>query len=243
MKMKKSIIRIITLLSIMISNAQDSHKAELWGGYITKTKISKKISLWNDTHFASESFFILRHGLNYHIDKNVVLTGGYAWLYTATSFSNHLTRFEHRPWAQIDIRIHLGEKLRYSYRVRYDYRIRKEVTKSEVLDDFMAYHRIRFMNGIQIPITTLSNGDKIDFNIIDEILFNLGDEIKGKNFDQNRIWLLVGFSPIKNIRTMAGYVNRMSPASTPNNFNYRHGFAVSIIHSFDLTEKQGSIVP
>lgn len=235
--MKKFLFTLYILTQGFVLFAQNSHKTELWGGYITRIKLNKSLSLWNDTHFATESFFILRHGLNYHIDKHATLSGGYAWLYTATSFTTDLVRFEHRPWAQIDFRFPLGEKLRYSYRMRYDFRIRKEITKNEVLDDFTAYHRIRFMNGIQFPLATLENGKKIDFNIIDEVLFNLGSEIKGKNFDQNRIWLMAGFSPIKDIRAMVGYVNRMSPASTPNDFNFRHGFAVWIIHSFDASKK------
>lgn len=242
--MKKFFLPLFVLIMTLATYGQDTHKTEFWGGYITRTKLNNNWSLWNDTHFATESFFILRHGLNYHIDKNAIITGGYAWLYTATSQTNDLVRFEHRPWAQFDIRVPLGKHLRFSHRVRYDFRIRKKLSGDEILDDFTAYHRLRFMNGIQIPLMTLDNGKKIDFNIIDEILFNLGSEKpKGNYFDQNRIWLLVGFSPVKDMRAMVGYVNRMAPAATPNDYNHRHGIAIWIIHSFDLSKKDETIIP
>ena len=91
----------------------NKHGFEFWGAYISSVQLSEKYSLWNDFHLVTNSFFISRHGLTRHFGKALSLSGGYAWLRTSTSFSDHLIRQEHRPWLQLEWVTKLSPKNNY----------------------------------------------------------------------------------------------------------------------------------
>ena len=45
---------------------------------MTSVKLNNHFSIWNDFHYASENFFLARHGLTYNFSKQVSVTGGFA---------------------------------------------------------------------------------------------------------------------------------------------------------------------
>jgi hypothetical protein len=202
------------------------HRKETWSAIFLHINLNKNYSLWNDFHFVPSSFFIARHGITRQINEKVTITGGYAWLLTATHFTDRLVRFEHRPWGQIEMIKPLSENIIYRFRLRYDFRIRKRIGEKEVMDDFIHYSRIRFMNGIRFPLIKMRNEKFLNINLINETLFNFGKEITGNNLDQNRIWILLGYNFGK-YTLMPGYEQRFLPGHQKNTI--MHGLAIWII--------------
>lgn len=176
---------------------------EWWFGYISSARINARWSVWNDAHYSHQAFFITRHGLTYSPHRRIQITGGYAWLITATSFSRRLVRPEHRPWGQIEARLPLTDKLSYRVRFRYDARFRKRIAGVEILDDYVFYHRLRLMQGLRYDIGEWRSR-KIHFNLLTEALTHHGREAPDQRLDQIRLFAMPGLS-LKNATIMGGY--------------------------------------
>jgi hypothetical protein len=210
--------------------AQWDEKPEYWLGYITSIQIAPKLSVWNDFHFVNEVFWINRHGLTWHFKEGHALTGGFAYLLTATSFTTQLIRDEYRPWAQYETTGKLGKNYGYRLRLRYDHRIRREVDGGELGDNFLAYNRWRLMATLRRDLKKYDNGHRLSINLHNEILLNQGDEAPSSVLDQYRIFLLLGLS-IPNINIQAGLHDRMVPRGT--NLEHNWGFTIWVIQRFN----------
>jgi hypothetical protein len=171
------------------------------------------------------SFFIARHGLTRQYNDKISLTAGYAWVLTSTSFTEKLVRFEHRPWAQIELIQPCFKEISYRFRLRYDYRIRKVLSETEVLDEYISYSRLRIMNSFRFPLFAIKD-KTIHLSLMNETLINFGRHIQTNNLDQNRIWIMFGFK-IRNYTFMPGYLHRFIPSVQKNLFN--HALAIWVI--------------
>jgi hypothetical protein len=228
------ILFLFVRVSLHAQSIETEHKTEFWAAYIFPMRISERFSIWNDVHVVPNSFFIDRHGLSYHINSNNAVTLGYAWLKTATPFSERLIRFEHRPWGQWETLMKMSHRMDFRFRIRYDLRIRKGLEESTISEDFLHYSRLRFMNGIRFPVFKLKKERPITLNLMNETLLNFGSEISGNNLDQNRLWVLFGYR-YKNFSIMPGYEWRFVPSTQKNN-NY-HGAAIWLVHEISFLNK------
>ena len=216
-------------LSPTRSTAQTfTHRGELWLGYITSLPLTPRVAIWNDFHFMAQSFFVSRHGLTYTLSPQSRLSGGYAWLATATSFSQRLIRHEHRLWWQIDNRFPLTDRLSLRLRFRHDIRYRQALQGEEVLDSWIMYHRLRLMPGIRYTLRKLPNQRSVHLNVLDEVLVNLGGQVRN-GLDQNRLYLLLGHSR-PGLTILGGYDNRLIPRGS-GQYSMRHGLTVWVIHT------------
>lgn len=210
------------------------NQGEIWLAYISSFKLTERFSLWNDFHYVSTSFFASRHGITYSIKANHSLTVGYAWVTTSTNFSSKLIRPENRPWTQLAGRFPISDKSLYQYRLRYDARFRKSVSNTEILNDRIFYHRLRLMNGFRFYLKDLPNKNKFHIDVLDELLINFGKQVDN-GIDQNRLYLLLGFSS-KTITVLSGYDWRVIPMQNQN-FIFRHGLTIWLIHNLNLQKK------
>jgi hypothetical protein len=242
----KHIILITGLVLIVFTslhgqnNSKPIHNQELWFGYITSIHLTKQLYLWNDFHFVPNTFFVTRHGISYRPNKHVNLTGGYAWVTTSTSFSNQLIRQEHRPWGQIELNATMSPRSSYRFRIRYDARFRKRLEFNEVLDEYLFYNRLRFMNSYRVVVKKFSPNTRAHFNVMNELLFNIGSEVNNFRVDQNRVYVLAGFD-VANLTILAGYHNRYIPASGSAAV-LNHGFTLWLVQTFGK-KKEKIITP
>lgn len=211
----------------------NQNEGQVWLGYMTSVKLNKDFSLWNDFHWASDNFFVARHGITYHLSKQVALTGGYAWGYLSTASSDKLTRNEHRPWAQIMFTSNLGEGWQTQQRVRYDARFREKIVNGEVVDGEYGFnHRLRYMFNIRKTLDGKPfNSQSTFLSLNNEILVNLGKEITKNNLDQFRASLLLG-KTYDNMTFQLGYMYRFVPQSAANTYKHYHGLTLWINHNF-----------
>ncbi|MBP8240653.1 MAG: DUF2490 domain-containing protein [Saprospiraceae bacterium] len=217
-----------------VFSQNNKHGFEFWGAYISSVQLSEKYSLWNDFHLVTNSFFISRHGLTRHFGKALSLSGGYAWLRTSTSFSNHLIRQEHRPWMQLEWVTKLSPKNNYRIRLRYDSRFRKRIEGMAFGDDFIHQNRLRLMNSLRFQLRELGQGKSLHFNVMNETLFHFGQGIDGFRLDQNRSYLLAGIS-ITHTTFMGGYHLRVLPGTGSTSF--QHGITLWVVQRFGLPKK------
>lgn len=227
--MKRSFLCL--LLAILLTGAAyaqtATHEGEAWAAYISSIRLNKRLALWNDFHFVTNTFLVSRHGLTVSLSPKTALTGGYAWVITSAIGGNQLVRPEHRPWGQIVTRGALSPRIGYQARFRYDARFRKRIQLDEVIDEWGFNHRLRLMGRLRFQLKELSGGWRLHADVMDEFLFNAGRQVK-EGMDQNRLYLLMGLSR-KNLSILGGYYMRALPGYT-----FRHGAVVWVVHSLEL---------
>jgi hypothetical protein len=186
--------------------------------------------MWNDFHYVPNSFWINRHGLTYVLSPYAKVTGGYAFVLTATSFTDALVRHEHRPWAQYEIVKPFNPRNSWRARLRYDRRIREAIENAELVDSWTAYNRWRLMLSWSHQLKLYPNGRKLHLNLLNEILINQGSAVDGVSVDQNRTYVMLGFD-FPTVRVQAGPHIRAIPGANGVT-NYRGGITLWVIQRF-----------
>jgi hypothetical protein len=164
---------------------------------------------------------LLRSGLNYHINKKLTATGGYAYIpnrRTAEGFSAYLA--EHRIWEQL-VFAHKIERVASSHRLRFEQRFLPQATvvnnKLET-DNYRTAYRLRYFTRHVLPLVNQPTFTKGWFAALqDEVFVNTGNKtaVNGRFFDQNRLYLALGYRlPHSKIDLEAGYMNQYTKTRT-----------------------------
>lgn len=203
--MKKLLFLILVLGSIQLK-AQNSGKDEIgnWLMFFGNSKLSDKYSLHTEAQlrlyepFSNFNQFLLRAGLNYHINKYSLISGGYGYIPTET-FDKELSvtrSVEHRIWEQFILTNSIG-------RVFFEHRYRVEQRWISTVADNRYLNRLRYRLLVNIP---LNNSEMIDntvfVSLYDEVFLNVNDT----PFDQNRLYAALGYKLNKKVSMQAGYL-------------------------------------
>ena len=234
----KSILSISILLSAnTFAQRSVTSQAQSWFGYMTSTELTKRYSWWNDTHFVPNGFFILRTGLTFTL-KQASITAGYAhaWL-PASSSNTDLIRNENRPWAQIQFTLPINTSLTFIQRTRYDARFIQNLSQGETIADYTFVNRIRFMGSLRNNFPALGNKNYKPFVALsDEVLFNFGENVSGNLFNQNRLYLTLGFQKDR-IQYQIGYMNRLVLTGT-DQYVQNHTLLIWVTQKFSLRKRE-----
>ena len=241
--MKKWILFLMMIFSVhgfrAFGQTITSRDNRAWLGYITQSRISNRLSIWADAHWVSRSFGILRPGLSYHFNNkyNVVTTLGYAHLWIYPAAGNKTFRPEHRLWGQTTAS-HKYNHFNFSHRLRYDARFRQKLIADKLQDEFNFNYRLRYQFQTKYNLTQqLSAKQKFYGFFADEVLYNVGKEIKnGNRLDQNRLSLGAGVS-VRHTAVQLGYLNQLVKSATANTFAMNHHVQLFVLQNFDLRKK------
>ena len=232
----KRFIYILALYFICDSYAQlpiTSPGNRFWIGFITDTKIDDQWSVWNDAHWVPDGFGIVRTGLSYKFkDSNIKTTLGYSFLLQYPAEEGKSFRPEHRPWGQT-VFAHKNVKWAFLHRLRYEARYKKIMFEEELQNEFNFNYRLRYLFQTKYFLPNSRDKDNKWFLMMsDEILFNIGDEIKNNfRLDQNRMSLGGGLQ-IKKMTFQLAYMNQMIENSQIYEFKMTHNLQLLIFHNF-----------
>jgi hypothetical protein len=212
--------------------AQDAPVSEVWVGYISSMRINERWSIWNDWHFVDNAFFASRHGATLQTQRGLRISGGYAYVATATPFTTDLVRHEHRPWAQVEKVFTLHPKWSFRTRFRYDARFRRGLEPFALSDSYVFYHRLRSMNSLRFTLAKFSSGSTLHLNAMDELLVNAGKQYTGPRIDQNRLYFMLGYT-YREVTLLLGLHRRTLPRreAAPR---IQQGLTLWVIQNFDL---------
>ncbi|TVQ78905.1 MAG: DUF2490 domain-containing protein [Flavobacteriales bacterium] len=222
--------KIFVVLLIVFFSLPFTVKAqttELWGGYISTVKINERFSIWNDWHYVTDAFFASRHGLTYNLHRYALVSAGYAYVTTATPFTNDFVRDENRIWWQVVGRQNITNNISYRYRWRHDLRYRQALDGTEVSDLVRLNQRTRLLADFRFILKRLPNDRRIHFDVMNEFLYQWGRHMS-PGVDQNRFYLMGGYSTT-NVTVLGGFSLR-SIYSGPQ-IRHQPGFTVWVIHS------------
>ena len=137
---------------------------------------------------------LLRPGLNYAINRTVSVSAGYAWVETHPYGDLPLPTEvpENRAWEQALFRQQaLG--LDWIHRVRLEQRFLGQISVQDgqaVVDGWRYENRFRYLLRTSVPLS----GDRRWYLALwDEVFVNFGENVSGNHFDQNRIFLGLGW--------------------------------------------------
>ncbi len=242
MKTIKTIAFIILLTSCFKAFSQsETENEQLWIGYLTQSKISKNYSLWNDTHWVPNNFYIIRTGLTYHFDNKLKTTTtlGYALAWFYPPEGQETFKFEQRPWGQTTIS-HSSKSFNFFHRLRYEARFRSVIVGDERTSDYDFNFRFRYLFQAKLYFKNQPNSNRFYALISDEIMFNAGDEITNEfRFDQNRIALGLGYQT-KNMTFQLAYMKQVILANTTDTHKVNHNLQIFIFHNFDFRKAKSS---
>ncbi len=160
----------------------------------------------NSTH---SSQTLARVGLGYALQPNLSLWFGYAWIRTGTPYTSYPFN-ENRIWQQL-LWTSTVKNFRLMSRTRTEQRF--------LANNSSVAYRIRQLSKISIPWTASSRST---FVVADEIFWHKNDFIgnQGQGFDQNRLFIGLGYRVDNAITFEYGYMNQfIKRFNVPNVLN------------------------
>jgi hypothetical protein len=157
---------------------------------------------------------LLRIGANYKLNENVTAHLGYGWIETFSygdyPIAPNGTFPEHRIYEQISFRQPVNKFLfthRFRIEQRWLGRVKAGTAGDREIEDWFFLHRFRYQFRMQHPFW--SKGAKQFYGAAaDEIFIGAGKNLGVNIFDQNRIFLLLGYRLNKKMAIEAGYMNQ-----------------------------------
>ena len=222
--MKK--ILFVVLFAIPLGNAYAQTQSSGWLASFNTFKTSKKTSIHADVQWRSgddikfTQTLLLRAGLNYHLSKKLTLTGGYAFIHNYRNMGaadGYVP--EHRIWEQL-LYNHKLNKIAVIHRVRLEQRFLSKtiIDNNELEKDGSLYaNRVRYFIRNVLHFKQQPTFTKGMFAALqNEVFLNFGNkqQVNGKTFDQNRLYVAVGYRFSKSFDIEAGYMNQYTNGRT-----------------------------
>ena len=191
-----------------------------WTALFTTFKTGKKTSIHADVQLRSSDelkqvqTLLLRSGLNIHLSKKIIITAGYAFIYNKRSIGNVSGYVpEHRVWEQL-IYTHKLKNIFVAHRFRLEQRFisKTVVVNNELENEGNVYaNRFRYFIRNILPFKTETPFKKGMFAALqNEVFLNIGNtrNVNGSIFDQNRLYLALGYRLHTKADLEIGYMNQ-----------------------------------
>jgi len=191
-----------------------------WLASFNTIKTGKNTSLHTDIQFRSTNQWqqtqtiLLRPGINFHLNKRIIATAGYAFI-TNKRIMGNVAGFapEHRIWEQLLLN-HKLKTIFISHRFRIEQRFLSKViiVNNELETNGSVYaNRFRYFNRNIFPFKKEKAFSTGMFAALqNEIFINIGNtaNVNGEIFDQNRLYLAIGYRPHPKADIEIGYMNQ-----------------------------------
>lgn len=227
-------------------------QAHSWWCYFGTHRLSNAWSLWTELQLRRaqgvETWqqILPRIGVNYHLNNDVTLTLGYAYIFTYPYGEQPIPlaepRPEHRPWQQVTIRDAHLEGVEFQHRFRLEQRLLQRWTEPDpqtrlrtLTEGFILENRMRYRFLTTVPLAKNEAGRQTWFaTVYDEIFVNFGGNIGFNVFDQNRLGATIGyqFSPQMNVQV--GYMNQTIQKPNGREMESNHTLTLFVFYNLDF---------
>jgi hypothetical protein len=209
---------LFTLPALAQNDRLNDYNNTNWLQSFTTLSLSKKWSLHLEYQWRREKGLalwqqsLLRLGANYKLNDQVTAHLGYGWILTYPygdyPIASNGTFPEHRIYEQISFRQPVNKWI-FTHRFRVEQRwLRRAIGVADPPEyAWFFLHRFRYQFRSQYSLST--KGDKQFYAAAaDEIFIGAGKNLGVNIFDQNRIFLLLGWKLSKKFTLEAGYFNQ-----------------------------------
>lgn len=245
--MKLRILLMILLVASgesLVAQKVSETRDQTWLGYFNQTRFTDKSGMWIDLHhrlsddFVGESATnIIRIGYTYYLSDQTRLTAGYGYV---THFSPGTLPDvpEHRPWQQIQW---MDKKNGFSLAqyLRVEERYRRRVSEGELTNEYNFNWRFRYNFSLTLPLKGKQVSAKTPFLFFNnEIHINAGKEIVNNYFDQNRLFLGLGYQFTSQLNAQLGYLYVFQQLAAANSYVHINAIRLFVFHTLDLRKKE-----
>ncbi|MCW2117909.1 DUF2490 domain-containing protein [Flavobacterium sp. 7A] len=268
----KNLIKTISLSLLITATsytfAQTNPKVEqtnIWLSYNGDHKLTEHWGLHTEYQMRRNQGFknpmqsMFRFGIDYHINKEVMVTAGWAHIETAAygefakqipSKYNDYKFNEHRIWEQLVINHKNSGRFSFDSRFRIEQRWTQSFENygTILVPNYLRYddpdegywklrHRVRYRFRTQVPLNKNKMEDKTLFlAVADEIFINVGNRVAANIFDQNRLSAALGWRFNKESNIQIGYLNQFSEKSDGTTRENNHTVTVGYTYNIDFTK-------
>lgn len=176
----------------------EEHEFQSWSAAFTQWSVGKKVEFWFDGHArrrSASSLFVVRPAVGFRLLDNLTAHAGYAWIPTLPDVGSLAN--EHRVWQQVLFTPAFEGGFAFALRPRLEQRF------SDAGGDVGHRARLFARASFRPP--------EADVMLVawDEAFLQLGDTDWGAEggFDQNRLFVGVGFPSQSGVRFEVGYLN------------------------------------
>jgi hypothetical protein len=177
-----------------------------WIMYFGLNRISDHWSIHSEIQWRNHAVspnleqLLLRAGMNYHISKDYIISGGYAYIssHPYDKETGAQVDAEHRLWEQFIIKNSLS-RFYFEHRYRYEQRW--------INGDFKQRLRYRLMVSVPVNKKTIEKGSLL-LAFYDEVFLNLEE---GNVFDRNRLYGALGYQISASTGIQAGLLIQSLP--------------------------------
>jgi hypothetical protein len=242
----KWIIRICIGLSPMFAVAQTPTKVihtreQAWIAYFNQTRLTNKWGLWLDMHYRmTDNFvdrpfqFLFRPGVTYYLKDNVRLTAGYGLIKHFPAQGLSTTRTEHRVWQQVAW-TQKYQRFSTTQWLRLEERYNQKVVNDIKTGDYVYTFRTRYNFSFAIPLNGKDLAPKTPFlAIANELFLNFGKNVVYNTFDQNRLFVGLGYQFSKQLNAQLGYMNVYQQEASGNSYFFTNAVRLFVYHSLDF---------
>lgn len=242
--MNKYLLVLILLFSVpSFAQKQVNTQSGVWLGYFNQTRLTNKWGIWLDLHARRTDFLdrwstqIIRPGLTYFANDHLRFTLGYAYARSYPAAGLYTVRPENRLWQQV-LWTSRQKRLQTQQWIRVEERFNRKIANDALQDGYSFNFRFRYLLNLMVPL----NRDFIEANTLflafnDEIHINAGKQITYNLFDQNRLFVGLGYQFTKGLNLQVGYMNQFQQLPSGNHFNSNNVLRIFAFHNLDFRRK------
>jgi hypothetical protein len=209
---------------------QDSN-VHAWFMYFGDHPVSEKWGLHLESQFRRANAgltwqqLLIRPGVNYQLNPNILLTAGYAFVRTSPYGDNPSKAVfpEHRLFEQVLIK-HKVRKVTVQHRLRLEQRLVGIVPAPEAeVDVWETRNRFRYMLRADIPLPIGSRSQqRFGIALYDEVFVQFGGNRGIRYLDQNRAYAALTYKLNRTNRLEFGYLHQYIPQRNGLVFEHNH---------------------
>lgn len=236
-----------------------------WIFYTGNHKITEKWGLHTEYQFRRTDVFSkpmqhqIRLGLDYNLTKQIMVSAGWSYIETfaygdfaseiPAKYNNYKFN-EQRIWEQLTLKHDPINRFHFDSRFRLEQRWIASVKNvgTDLSPSYSRYddpsegywkyrQRARYRFRVQVPLTKSEMKDNTLFFVAaDEIFVNFGKNVPANIFDQNRLYLALGWRFNKDTNIQMGYMNQFIEKSDGVHKENNHTLQVALTYNIDFSK-------
>ncbi len=237
-------------LPLAAQNRVENTNHNGWYMFFGNHRLTNKWSLHTEYQWRRNEWIqnwqqsLARIGIDYRINDQTIVTLGYGNIITYPYGEQPvLTTFnEHRIWQNLLLTNKNG-RFNFSHRYRLEQRFLdkyKTDADGEIVFEKVNYtNRMRYLFSVVVPLNkNIIEKNAVFLRFYDEAFVSFGKNV-GKNiFDQNRLYLALGYQLLATTNIQLGYLNHLFFKSDGIKYENNHTLQISLTHNFDFRKKE-----
>ncbi|HEX8060915.1 MAG TPA: DUF2490 domain-containing protein [Cyclobacteriaceae bacterium] len=220
------------------------HREQAWAAYLNQTRLSNKWGLWAEVHYRMTDNFVdrpfsllIRPGVTYFIKDNLRATAGYALVEHYPAKGLHTTRTEHRIWQQIAWN-QKYPRLATTQWLRLEQRYLEKIANDARVGGYVHSWRARYNFSFFVPLKGKDMEPKVPYVMLqNELFLSFGKNVVYNTFDQNRLFLGMGYQFSPQLNAQLGYMNVFQQTAAGNDYFSSNAVRLYVFHTVDLRSK------